>query len=190
MSDCEFDIQEEEIFQKKNHSFYESNNAENKTGWLPIIDELDKTKQIWDLLILIMAIFNSFAVPLEYVISELPEVPAYQTLDLIINILFIFDIVIGFRTTYFDSLGNEIRSPKLIAKKYIGGMFFVDLFSSIPYRYAKLIFPPIESISFLKILKIARISRFGPFVQRLELNAEDKAVSIKTLEPAINRFKF
>ena len=128
-----------------------------------------------------MAIFNSFAVPLEYVISELAEVPAYQTLDLIINILFIFDIVIGFRTTYFDSLGNEIRSPKLIAKKYIGGMFFVDLFSSIPYRYAKLIFPLIDKISFLKILKIARISRFGPFVQRLELNAEDKAVSIKTL---------
>ena len=57
------------------------------------------------------------------------------------------------------------------------GMFFVDFFSSIPYRYVKLIIPPIDKISFLKILKIARISRFAPFVQRLELNAEDKAVS-------------
>ena len=27
--DCEFDLEEEEIFQKKNHNFYESNNAEN-----------------------------------------------------------------------------------------------------------------------------------------------------------------
>ena len=125
-----------------------------------------------------MAIFNSFAVPLEYVIKELETVPSYQTLDLIINILFIFDILIGFRTTFFDALGNEIRSPTLIAKKYIKGMFFVDFFSSIPYRYVKQIFKPIENISFLKILKIARISRFGPFVQRLELNAEDKAVSL------------
>ena len=82
-----------------------------------------------------MAIFNSFAVPLEKVITELENNPSYQTLDLIINILFIFDIVIGFRTTYFDAWGNEIRSPKLIAKKYIKGMFFIDLFSSIPYRY-------------------------------------------------------
>ena len=61
--------------------------------------------------------------------------------------------------------------------KYLTGMFFVDFFSSIPYRYAKIVFPPIQNISFLKILKIARISRFAPFVQRLELNEEDKAVS-------------
>ena len=27
--DCEFDVQEEIEFQKKNHNFYESNNAEN-----------------------------------------------------------------------------------------------------------------------------------------------------------------
>ena len=98
-------------------------------------------------------------------------------LDLIINILFIFDIIIGFRTTYFDPMGNKIRSPKLVAMKYVKGMFLVDFFSSIPYRYVKEIFPPIDNISFLKILKIARISRFGPFVQKLELNAEDKAVS-------------
>ena len=88
---------------------------EAHTGWLPIIDELDKNKQIWDLLILVMAIFNSFAVPLEYVITELPENPGYQYLDLIINILFIFDIGIGFRTTYFDATGMEIRDPKQLA---------------------------------------------------------------------------
>ena len=142
-----------------------------------MIDEMSPNKQIWDLLILVMAIFNSFAVPLEYVVTELETIPSYQMIDLIINILFIFDIVIGFRTTYFDPMGNKIRSPKLIAKKYIKGMFFVDFFSSIPYRYVKIVFSPIDNISFLKILKIARISRFGPFVQKLELNAEDKAVS-------------
>ena len=124
-----------------------------------------------------MAIFNSFAVPLEYVVTELIEQPSYQIIDLIINILFIFDIIIGFRTTYFNAEGMEIRSPKQLAIKYLTGMFLVDFFSSSPYRYAKLILPAIESISFLKILKIARISRFAPFVQRLELNAEDKAVS-------------
>jgi len=56
-------------------------------------------------------------------------------------------------------------------------MFIVDFLSSIPYKYVAKIFEPIEKISFFKILKIARISRFAPFVQRLELNAEDKAVS-------------
>ena len=91
--------------------------------------------------------------------------------------MFIFDIVIGFRTTYFDSSGMEIRAPKQIARNYLKGMFLVDLFSSIPYRLVAKVIPIIDKISFLKILKIARISRFAPFVQRLELNEEDKAVS-------------
>ena len=102
-----------------------------------MIGDLNPKKQIWDLLILLMAIFNSFAVPLEYVITELEENSSYQMIDLFINILFIFDIIIGFRTTYFDSMGNEIKSPGMVAKKYIKGMFFIDFFSSIPYRYIK-----------------------------------------------------
>ena len=102
-----------------------------------MIDDMSPKKQIWDLLILVMAIFNSFAVPLEYVVVELGQNESYQMIDLAINIFFIFDIIIGFRTTYFDSMGNKIRSPKLVALRYIKGMFFVDLFSSIPYRYIK-----------------------------------------------------
>lgn len=43
------------------------------SGIFPIIEELNKNKQIWDGLILIMAIFNSFAVPFEYVITDLEE---------------------------------------------------------------------------------------------------------------------
>ena len=54
-------------------------------------------------------------------------------------------------------------------------MFIIDLLSSIPYRYVGKIIPFFNSISFFKILKIARISRFAPFVQKLELNEEDKA---------------
>ena len=49
-----------------------------------------------------MAIFNSFAVPLEYVITDLENSSFYTTLDLIINLFFLLDIVIEFRTTYFE----------------------------------------------------------------------------------------
>ena len=124
-----------------------------------------------------MAIFNSFAVPLEYVITDLKDNSDYAIIDLLINIMFLVDIALGFRTTYFDAIGTEIRDPKQIASNYLRGMFIIDLFSSIPYRYVALIIPFISSISFLKILKIARISRFTPFVEKLELNEEDKAVS-------------
>lgn len=68
-----------------------------------------------------------------------------------------------------------MRDPGLIVKNYLRGMFIVDFLSSVPYKYVALVFPPIKNISFLKILKITRISRFGPFVQKLELDEESKA---------------
>ena len=72
--DCMFDLKEEEKHQAASHFKYEINSAEAHTGCIPIIDELDKNKQMWDLLILIMAIFNSFAVPLELVVTDLGEI--------------------------------------------------------------------------------------------------------------------
>ena len=115
--------------------------------------------------------------PLEYVVTELSENNSYQVLDLIINFMFLIDIIIGFRTTFFDSQGREVRDPKLITANYLKGMFIVDFLSSIPYRYVSMVIPFFSTISVLKILKITRISRFAPFVQKLELNEEEKAVS-------------
>lgn len=85
-------------------------------------------------------------------------------LDLVINIMFLVDIAIGFRTTYFDPQGMEVRDAKQIAMHYLRGLFVVDFLSSIPYRYVAVVIPPIKTLSFFKILKITRISRFGPFV--------------------------
>ena len=59
-----------------------------------------------------MAIFNSFAVPLELVVTDLNYNTDYHAIDLVINIFFLFDIALGFRTTYFDAIGTEIRDPK------------------------------------------------------------------------------
>lgn len=176
LNDPGFDIKAERDFQEKMHAEYK-NNDPNKIheGWLPIVEELNKNKQIWDGLVLVMAIFNSFAVPLEYVITDLSKNSTYQVIDLVINIMFIFDILLGFRTTYFDALGQEIRDPKQISTNYLRGMFIIDLLSSIPYRYAAIVMPFFDYISFFKILKIARISRFAPFVQKLELDEGDKA---------------
>ena len=50
--------------------------------------------------------------PLEYVITDLTLNENYALLDLIINILFIVDIGVGFRTTFFDPLGMEVRDAK------------------------------------------------------------------------------
>lgn len=100
-----------------------------------------------------MAIFNAFAVPLEFVM-DLSSNEAYRIVDLIINILFLIDIVISFRTSYFNSEGEEVKDLKMIAKRYLKGMFIIDLLSSIPYSYLGLPTNVRERVSLFKILKI------------------------------------
>ena len=54
---------------------------------------------------------------------------------MIILVLFIIDIIINFRTTYFDEHSAEIVDAKMIALKYFKSIFFfMDLISIIPFE--------------------------------------------------------
>ena len=55
-------------------------------------------------------------------------------INIIIDFLFFLDIILGFRVTYRDAHTNqEITDSKKIAINYIFGMFWIDLFSTIPF---------------------------------------------------------
>jgi hypothetical protein len=46
------------------------------------------------------------------------------------------DVILNFRTTYIHPTSREeISNPKQIAKRYLKGMFWVDLLASIPFKY-------------------------------------------------------
>ena len=51
-----------------------------------------------------------------------------------IDLVFILDIILNFRTTYIDLMsGEEILDPFLIAKKYLESkQFYIDVLSSVP----------------------------------------------------------
>jgi hypothetical protein len=53
----------------------------------------------------------------------------------VIDVIFLIDIAINFRTTYFSwATGDEIMNTKLIAKHYISsGQFFLDLLATVPF---------------------------------------------------------
>ena len=55
-------------------------------------------------------------------------------MDVIVDIVFLIDILIGFLTEYTEvSTGDQIRNPAKIAKRYILGIFMFDLMSSAPF---------------------------------------------------------
>lgn len=51
-----------------------------------------------------------------------------------VDLFFVVDIIITFRTTYIDPIsGEEVMDAKMIAKKYLRSFqFYIDVISTIP----------------------------------------------------------
>lgn len=91
----------------------------------------------------ILVLYTSFLSPLdiafEFEKSTLYDV--YIGFDYLILTLFAFDILINFRSTYFDENLDEILAPKLIAKNYLKSYnFYVDVISTVPISEISQIF--------------------------------------------------
>lgn len=88
-------------------------------------------------------------------------------LSLSMDILLLTDIVVHFRTAYFDKWDrlNLVRDPRSIARKYICGWFFIDLFTSMPFELALPtthettghIFDIFRMLRFVRIIKMVRL---------------------------------
>jgi hypothetical protein len=155
-----------------------------KHSW--ILRESGVIRLTWDISVIFFAIYNSIMTPFVIAFN-----PSWQSdifivlVDWIINVFFIIDIGINFRTTYTNTkTGLEVWNPKKIAKHYVlGGKFIIDLLSSIPFDTV-----PIESISFLNVigmLKIVRIVRISKIIRHLNVVTETKTV-LKTLQLLFN----
>jgi hypothetical protein len=60
------------------------------------------------------------------------ETSAFSTLNSCIDIIFLLDMIIAFRTAFIDDYGNEVSTPMAIAKSYLKGSFWLDLFATLP----------------------------------------------------------
>ena len=55
-----------------------------------------------------------------------------RSFDIFVEAVFIFDVILNFRTTYVSKSGNVVFNPRLITKNYFKSWFSVDLFAAIP----------------------------------------------------------
>lgn len=55
-------------------------------------------------------------------------------LDYIVDVMFIIDIFINFRTTFVDANDFVVSDPCLVAINYMKGWFVVDLLAAIPFE--------------------------------------------------------
>ena len=102
----------------------------------------DPQKTKWDLIIIFLAIYNSFQIPFEIAFDpEDMKLPAFYVVNSLIDFVFLLDIIVNFRTTFYDiETGDEVFDSKRTGKMYLKGRFTVDLLSTIPFDNIALIF--------------------------------------------------
>ena len=110
-------------------------------------------KAVWDWITLLLVVYTAFLTPYNTAFqlhedqskaklnldsslrlhnARPSEADPLVIVDLIIDIMFLVDIIINFRTTYL-LFGDVITDPQKIAVNYIKGWFFVDALAAIPF---------------------------------------------------------
>lgn len=103
-------------------------------------------KAIWDWIVLLLVIYTAIEVPynVAFILPIFKKVQlknnALEIINLSVDILFIIDVAINFRTTYVQGRSVKVVcQPKKIARHYLKTWFFVDFLSAIPFELFSLI---------------------------------------------------
>jgi hypothetical protein len=130
-------------------------------------------RAIWDAAQLVILMYVALVYPVRAAMEYDPELGSWMmVLDVIIDLWFLLDIVINFRTAYKNEEDETIVVDlKKIAHRYVcgfrsgGGWFFVDLISSLPIQYIAMISGRDEAnesgvqIRLFKVLRLVRLAR-------------------------------
>ena len=136
---------------------------------LLIVYPNSKFKVIWDLVIIVLSIYNSITIPYEFAYAL--NLNEYSDIfDRVVDAMFFFDIVINFRSAYeHPKTGKLITSCKSISIRYVVyGRFPVDLVASLPLEIITLIPLDQRNLKFLGMLKMVRLLRLGRMITFLK----------------------
>lgn len=140
----------------------------------------------WDLMIMIMAVFSCFTIPVH--VSFSPSAMNniwFRIINGAIDVSFIVDVIISFRTTYIHPrTGNEIVLPKDIAKGYLKGRFWIDFLASAPFDSIGLIVLPESQATALRLFslfKLVRVLRLNKLITLMKVEDEIK-LSLKLIK--------
>ena len=101
-------------------------------------------KAVWDWLILLLVIYTAIFTPYSaaFLLGDQDEpqradcgyaCSPLTTVDLVVDIMFVVDIVINFRTTYVNTNDEVVSHPRRIAVHYSKGWFLIDVVAAIPF---------------------------------------------------------
>lgn len=101
---------------------------------IDIIRPNDYFKVKWDMMIMLLSLFNCFSVPLAVAFQPTTfEANAFVIINFIIDFCFFCDIIVTFRTSFIDDQGNEETRYMFIASNYLRSTFIIDFLATVPF---------------------------------------------------------
>ncbi|XP_076438779.1 voltage-gated inwardly rectifying potassium channel KCNH2-like [Babylonia areolata] len=162
----------------------------DKTKW--IILHYSPFKAVWDWVILLLVLYTAVFTPYyaafllteEEIRMELNKhartrmqksdggrADPLVIVDLIVDLMFIADILVNFRTTYVEN-GEVVSDKHKIAVNYVKGWFLIDTIAAIPFDLLLFGSGTTETMKITGILKTARLLRLLRVIRRIEQFAE------------------
>ncbi|KFR10301.1 Potassium voltage-gated channel subfamily H member 7, partial [Opisthocomus hoazin] len=104
-----------------------------------------------------------------------------NVVDLIVDIMFIIDILINFRTTYVNQNEEVVSDPAKIAIHYFKGWFLIDMVAAIPFDLLIFGSGSEETTTLIGLLKTARLLRLVRVARKLDRYSEYGAAVLMLL---------
>ncbi|CAL1680333.1 unnamed protein product [Lasius platythorax] len=139
-------------------------------------------KSCWDWLILIATFYVAIIVPYNasFINTDRPTMVS----DVVVEALFIIDILFNFRTTYVSRKGEVVSNSKSIAVNYVKGWFFVDIVAALPFDflYASDVYSGEDTAhSNIHLVKLTRLLRLARLLQKMDRYSQYSAVILTML---------
>ncbi|XP_070497645.1 voltage-gated inwardly rectifying potassium channel KCNH6 isoform X5 [Chironomus tepperi] len=142
-------------------------------------------KAVWDWIILILVMYTAIFTP--YVAAFLLNEPNLDStrkrkasyaddpiviVDLIVDVTFVIDILINFRTTFVNGQDEVVSHPGRIAIHYLTGWFLIDLVAAIPFDLLLVGSDTDETTTLIGLLKTARLLRLVRVARKIDRYSE------------------
>ncbi|XP_060758409.1 potassium voltage-gated channel subfamily H member 4a [Neoarius graeffei] len=147
-------------------------------------------KALWDWLILLATFYVAVTVPYNVCFSapddsnhEDPECDSsYRSTivsDIAVEMLFILDIILNFRTTYVGPAGQVVYDARSICLHYSATWFILDLIAALPFDLLYAF--NISVTSLVHLLKTVRLLRLLRLLQKVDRYSQYSAVVLTLL---------
>ncbi|XP_058414308.1 potassium voltage-gated channel subfamily H member 3 isoform X4 [Diceros bicornis minor] len=137
----------------------------------------------WDGFILLATLYVAVTVPYSVCVSTAREPSSARSppsvCDLAVEVLFILDIVLNFRTTFVSKSGQVVFAPKSICLHYVTTWFLLDVIAALPFDLLHAF--KVNVYVGAHLLKTVRLLRLLRLLPRLDRYSQYSAVVLTLL---------